>query len=100
IHDMNRVAGRAEPLGHVEDAVPLRRAGPEADDIDDVELRARDGHAIRGKILDDCRGVAGSGAGQPPYGADRQAAPAEFVPPLPGVSTEPERRPRPPQPGT
>jgi hypothetical protein len=39
IHDMNRVAGRAEPR-------PCWRAGPEADDIDDVEFRARRGHTI------------------------------------------------------
>src|SRR5439155_5410362 len=100
IDDMDRVAGRAEPLGHIEDAVPLRGAGPEADDIDDVELRTRRGRTIGGKIFDDCRGVARSGAGQSPYGADRQAAPAEFVPPLPGVSAEPDRGPRAPQPGT
>ncbi len=97
IHDVDRVARRAEALGHVEDSVAFRRAVPEPDRIDDIEFRPWGGRPISAEVLDDCFGIVCAWPGEPPGGTDRETAPAELMPPFPGFSPEPDRGPRAPQ---
>ena len=100
IHDMDRIARRAEALRQVEHPITLWRAVPEPDRVNDVEFRPWGRQAITAQIFAEPRRIACARTDQPPCGPDRETAPAELIPPLPGFSPKPDRGSRAPQPGT
>jgi hypothetical protein len=84
-HDVRGVAGRAQPFGHVEDAIALRFARPVADRVDHVELCARRRHRFQ-RVR--CRRLT-------PHGSSQQAAPADFAALIESQPGNAEHAPRP-----